>query len=315
MKQTMIADSIDLVGRNAQYDYACRKLLANREILAWILKEAAEEFRDCDVKEIAKEYIQGEPRVASVPVNPGETNAQILGLRNEDSVYGEGKITYDIHFQAVYPQGGQHMKLFVNVEGQKNFYPGYALPKRGIFYCCRMVSAQYGTEFTEPDYDDIKKVYSIWICMNPSKRVGNTIVKYAVRKEDVVGSMTVLPEDYDILTMVMICLGGEKSPNYGGILKLLDVLFSRERDAEEKKCILETEFGFEMTKKMEREVYVMCNFSEGLIEEVTREVTEQVEGRFEMLNLKLLAEQRYAELEKASRDRAYREVLCQQLGI
>ena len=29
-----------------------------------------------------------------------------------------------------------------------------------------MLSSQKGTEFTGRDYDNIRKVYSIWICMN-----------------------------------------------------------------------------------------------------------------------------------------------------
>jgi len=315
----MIANSIDAVGTDAQYDAACKKLLANREILAWILKEVAEEFKDCDVRTIAEKYIEGQPEVASVLVNPGETNAQIMGLRNEDSVYGEGKITYDVHFKALYPQGSRLIKLFVNVEGQKDFYPGYAIPKRGIFYCSRMLSSQYQTEFKEPYYDEIKKVYSIWICMNPSKKAGNTIVKYSIHKEDMLGETEVSKGDYDLLTMVMICLGGEEASNYEGIVKLLDVLFSNVRDAEEKKYILEEEFGIRMTEQMEKEVHVMCNFSEALIEEVTEEVTEkvtgEVENRFEKMNLKLLAEKRYEELQRASEDKGFREKLLVELGI
>lgn len=314
-RQTSIADSIDTVNRNAQYDEACKRLLANRELLSWILKEVTEEYQDCDVKTIAERYIDSQPQIASIPVNPGETNAGIIGLRNEDTVYGEGKVTYDIHFQAVYPQGNGFIKMFINVEAQKDFYPGYTLQKRGLFYCCRMISAQYNTEFTEPDYDKIKKVYSIWICMNPSKKAGNAIVRYGIRKEDLVGRLKESAADYDILSMIMICLGGEEAENYKGILKLLDVLFSREKDAEEKKRILETEFGIEMTKKMEREVHVMCNLSEGLVEEVTREVTNNVESRFEKLNLRLLAEKRYEDLERASKEREYREKLCREFGI
>jgi len=311
----MIADSIDIVGTNAQYDEACKKLLASREILAWILKEVTEEFRDYDVKEIAEKYIEGQPEVASRLVNPGETNAGILGLNNENTIYKEGKITYDVHFQAIYPEGNYYVKIFVNVEAQKDFYPGYAISKRGLFYCCRMISAQYQTEFTEPDYDNIKKVYSIWICMNPSKAAGNTIVKYAIQKEDVVGKLSVPVRDYDIMTMVMICLGGEKSKDYKGILKLLDVLFSKEKNAKEKKYVLEHEFGIEMTKQMEKEVHVVCNLSEGLVEEVTEEVTQKVESRFSRLILLLLAEKRYGELEQASRDREFREKLFAELGI
>ena len=61
--------------------------------------------------------------------------------------------------------------LIINVEAQNDFYPGYPLIKRGIYYCCRMISSQYGREFTGPHYEKIKKVYSIWICIMIRARI------------------------------------------------------------------------------------------------------------------------------------------------
>jgi hypothetical protein len=64
----------------------------------------------------------------------------------------------------------------------------------------------------------------------------------------------------------MICLGGSGGDNYSGILKLLDVLLSSEREPDEKKRILENDFSIEMTKSLEREVSIMCNLSKGVEE-------------------------------------------------
>lgn len=83
----------------------------------------------------------------------------------------EGIVTYDIRFLATAPVSGELIRLIINIEAQNDFYPGYPLIKRGIYYCSRMISAQYGTEFTKSHYEDIKKVYSIWICMNPPKNL------------------------------------------------------------------------------------------------------------------------------------------------
>lgn len=342
-KQTSIAKSIDVVDRDAQYDQACKKLLANREILAWILKASAQEFSDCSIKEIAEYCIISTPEISAIPVHPGETNTgskkalppDVAGLNNEDNVYGEGTITYDIRFQARYPDGNRLIKIFVNVEAQKNFYPGYALQKRGIFYCCRMISSQYNTEFTEPYYDDIKKVYSIWICMNPSRQAANSITQYCICKKQLKGFLPDKKENYDLMTLVLLCLGGEESQQYQGIVKLLDVLLSEKKMAVEKKQILEQEFNIQMTQTMEKEVYRMGSFSEALTERVTERVTaevtaevtatvtatvtaavtESVEKRFEKLNLQLLKSKRYDDLEKASQDKKYREVLFTELGI
>ena len=73
-------------------------------------------------------------------------------------------------------------------------------------------------------------------------------------------------ENYDLLTVVMICLGRAGHHNYTGILKLLDVLLSSEKKAEEKKKILMGDFDIAMTKKMESEVFSMCNLSKGVEE-------------------------------------------------
>ena len=52
-----------------------------------------------------------------------------------------------------------------------------------------------------------------------------------------------------------------------GILKLLEVLLSSERKAEEKKRILEEEFFIQMDAALESEVTLMCNLSKGVREE------------------------------------------------
>ena len=44
-----------------RYDAACKRLLSEKIILAWIMKSCLEEYRDYDVKEIARRYIEGEP--------------------------------------------------------------------------------------------------------------------------------------------------------------------------------------------------------------------------------------------------------------
>ena len=55
--------------------------------------------------------------------------------------------------------------------------------KRNLYYCCRLVSSQYGTEFTNSHYEKIKKVYSIFICMNHSNYRKNTINQYSIQEE------------------------------------------------------------------------------------------------------------------------------------
>ena len=53
----------------------------------------------------------------------------------------------------------------------------------------------------------MKKVYSIWICMNPPKKRRGTITRYRIQEEDVVGKVRENEKNYDLLTAIMVCLG------------------------------------------------------------------------------------------------------------
>ena len=53
------------------YDEACKRVLSERGIMAHILKACTEEFKDCDLQDIAKRYIQGEPSISRIAVEPG----------------------------------------------------------------------------------------------------------------------------------------------------------------------------------------------------------------------------------------------------
>lgn len=266
--ETTIAKNIRIADEKAKYDAACKRLLSEKIILAWIMKQCLEEYKDCDVKEIAETYIEGQPQVAEVAVAPDETKkgSMIQGINNEDVTMTEGIITYDIRFFAIVPASKDLIRLIINVEAQNDFYPGYPIPKRGIYYCSRMISSQYGTEFEESHYEDIKKVYSIWICMNPPKYRENTITRYFVAEENLVGEVKEKKANYDLLSVIMICLGSSKNKDYAGILKLLDVLLSTETSPVEKCQILEEDFQIEMTQTLESEVSLMCNLSKGVEE-------------------------------------------------
>lgn len=232
------------------------------------MKSCLQEYQGLDVKEIAEKYIEGQPSVGETPVYPDETNAasQIHGVSGEDTSLYEGTVTYDIRFHAIAPVSGELIRLIINVEAQNVFNPGYPLLKRGIYYCSRMISAQYGTEFTTAQYDKIKKVYSIWICMNPPENRRNSITRYAIQEDNLVGGVREPICDYDLLSVVMICLGNPGQDGKPDVLKLLDVLLSGETGQTEKRRILMEEFDIPMTEHLEQEVSVMCNLSQGILE-------------------------------------------------
>ena len=272
-----------------QYDEAVNRLLANKRILAAIMKDCVEEYRDCTVEEIAEKYIEGVPQVGEAGVHLDETNRGcpeeksstgraegcIHGAATEDASRTEGTVRYDIRFFASVPGEEGRISLIINVEAQNRFRPGYPLIKRAIYYGGRMLSAQYGPVFTKSEYGKLKKVYSIWLCTHPPAAWQNTITQYSLREKHIVGRAREERKNYDLLSIVMVCLGKADGENYGGLLKFLEVLLSDSRPAGEKRKILSEEFGMEMSGDLESGVRDMCNLSQGILERGIEEWMER----------------------------------------
>ena len=154
----------------------------------------------------------------------------------------------------------------INIEAQKKFYTGYDLVSRGVFYCARMLSAQLDTEFTTNNYDEMKKVYSIWLCMDTPKNVEYTITEYHMEPNLLYGNCA-REARYDLLSVIMICLGKEEDTSKGNKLhQLLTTILSGKLSIQQKKEMLERKYGFAMTRELDERMAGMCNLSE-LIEE------------------------------------------------
>lgn len=264
-QRTTLSQSIDIVQQKAQYDTACKKVLAEKIILAWIMKHTMKEYAEYEVRDIVERFIIGDAEIAVVNVLPDETNTpKVTGTGVEDATVTEGSITYDIQFRALVPSTDEVVQMIINVEAQNDFYPGYPIIKRGIYYCARMISSQYGTVFTRSHYEKIQKVYSVWICLNPPKERKNTITGYSLTEKAYVGKVKEKEGNYDLISAIMVCLGENDEDTESDLLRLLDVLLSSEKNAKEKKEILENEFQIPMTEEMEEEVEHMCNLSDGV---------------------------------------------------
>ena len=255
------ARNLDLAQAKIQYDEQCKKVLGDKNVLSCILQRTVREYAGMNREEIMK-CIEGEPEIGSRRVNPGETNAsQITGMANEDKVNEEGTIFYDIRFFAWIPKSREKIRLIINVEAQKKYHTGYSLTTRGVFYGARMISAQLGTEFEIPEYDKIKKVYSIWICMNAPQYIGNAISEYKLEKTDLIPGIPDRRKEYDKLSVVMVCLNTKKETE-DQFLGMLQTLFNTELAEKEKKERLEQEYEIQMENGFGKELSLMCNLSD-----------------------------------------------------
>lgn len=302
-------------GLISQYDAACKEVLSDKMILALIMKECMVEYAGVTAEAIARRFIETGPLVSQVLVEEHGAGwlPRIQGTNTEDVSVEEGRITYDIRFTATIPATGR--RLWIDVEPQKDFWPGYSLLKRGIYYLCRMISAQRGREFVGSDYDELKKVYSIWICMKPPKKYEHTIRYYEFCDREDMPDPGFEREKYDLLTLVMICLGDPRDLQAAGILRLLAVLLTNAYDLEDKQRILEEEFDIALTESMRKGMKRVCNLGEGIYEDGIEKGIEKGIGILNQMNLLLISTGRYEELEKAARDESYRNVLMNEFGL
>ena len=234
---TYISSEIDSADSKAQYDEHVRRILKDKNILAYILKYSVREFADYSLGE-ARASIEGEPEVAARHVHLDAVHA----LENESNI------------------------------------PGYDLVTRGIIYPARLLSQQMDVEYTAYNYDGVKKVYSIWICMNTPdrkrsyKRVADSIVEYTIKP-------TILyPPDgtvesistgrYDLMSTVFINLNSSKTvESKNTLISMLSTLLSTDIRPDEKKQVLEKDYGIPMSIELEKEVNSMCNLSEAIEEQ------------------------------------------------
>lgn len=289
--RTYLSDGIESAGIYAQYDGHVKRLLKDRNVLACILTGTVKEFQGYSMKEAA-DCIEKEPEVSSRPVMPAQMG-KIFGSSTESTIPGEGSITYDIVF-TVYTKDKERVKLYVNVEAQNSFYPGYDLVTRGVFYGARLLSEQMDKEFTPKNYDGIKKVYSIWICMNaPQNSAADSITEYSIQPNAVYGDYT-RNDRYDLLSVVMICLSRDTVRSENALIGMLSNLLSAELPVEKKKEMMEEQYGLPMSAEMESEVSNMCNLSYGIAEaaaaEAREKATAEVAAKYEKILEQTVAE-------------------------
>ncbi len=353
-----VAENLEVAGARAKYDAAARKVVAQKAILAYILKSALDEFAGIPAERIAKECIEGTPgiseaavhqdhpdrpdtlesdglclngssrtvgmlpdglcmdrsgrtvemlpeelcmsedgriagvsteemhlngddRIAGMPTEETCLNGddRIAGMPTEDVSIREGTVRYDIRFSAQVPGNRERMEIIVNIEIQNDDTPGYPIPKRGIYYGARLISAQRGTVFRNQEYGAIKKVVSIWICEESASARSDTISQYHIAETCRRGTYQEPKESYDLMTIVVMRLGPKGEDSADDAIRLLSKVFSTERSPADKKTVLAEEFHIEVTEKLNREVDSMCNLSTGVYNKGVRE--GRAEGRTE----------------------------------
>ena len=288
---TEIANAVNAAGDKAQYDTRVKRLLAQKSILAHILVKTVDEFKGMKPEDVVK-YIEGEPSISVVPVEPGLANMEktdatgqrIVGLNTENAEINEGLVRFDIIFYVRMKNGLS--QIIVNIEAQKDEPTEYKILNRAIFYVSRLISSQKERDFVNTNYDDIKQVLSIWICMNMDD---NSLSHIHLTKDELLKSCN-WKGNLDLLNIVLIGITNEipEHDEKYEMHRLIGALLSSELKEQEKLDIIEHEYNIPISQEFREDVRIMCNLSTGIeeraTERATKKATEKTSEKF-ILNM------------------------------
>ena len=275
---TEIANAVNAAGDKAQYDTRVKRLLAQKSILAHILVKTVDEFKGMKPEDVVK-YIEGEPSISVVPVEPGLANMEktdatgqrIVGLNTENAEINEGLVRFDIIFYVRMKNGLS--QIIVNIEAQKDEPTEYKILNRAIFYVSRMISSQKERDFVNTNYDDIKQVFSIWICMNMDD---NSLSHIHLTKDEMLKPCN-WKGNLDLLNIVLIGITNEipEHDEKYEMHRLIGALLSSELKEQEKLDIIEHEYNIPISQEFREDVRIMCNLSTGIEERATEKTSEK----------------------------------------
>ena len=275
---TEIANAVNAAGDKAQYDTRVKRLLAQKSILAHILVKTVDEFKGMKPEDVVK-YIEGEPSISVVPVEPGLANMEktdatgqrIVGLNTENAEINEGLVRFDIIFYVRMKNGLS--QIIVNIEAQKDEPTEYKILNRAIFYVSRLISSQKERDFVNTNYDDIKQVFRIWICMNMDY---NSLSHIHLTKDEMLKPCN-WKGNLDLLNIVLIGITNEipEHDEKYEMHRLIGALLSSELKEQEKLDIIEHEYNIPISQEFREDVRIMCNLSTGIEEKATEKTSEK----------------------------------------
>lgn len=164
--------------------------------------------------------------------------------------------------------------MIINIEAQRKEPVEYHILNRAVFYTSRMISSQKERDFTNSNYNDIKRVYSIWVCMNMNE---NSLEHIHLKKDSFINSHN-WKGNTELFNIVMIGLSEEvpEADKKYELHRLLGALLSQTLTVQEKENIMEEEYKIPMEQEMRDEVNTMCNLSQGIREDAREEMIVEI---------------------------------------
>ena len=258
-------------------DASSKAIFASIPFMARILKDCVRELAPYSQQEIMKLCQKANIHFASVPVHDqqaageilaGQIDKQWITLDNlstassvEDVSATEGAVRFDLLIELTIPMpDGAHIAVVVNVEIQNDGDNVCRIIKRGIYYCSRLISRQKNRTFKAPKYENIRKVYSIWLLAAADNLLANSIRRFSLKEEIITApqsKMSPLPTAYyDMMEVVIAGINGDYRPlRKPNVLELLWLLSSVEMDHGKARQYLQEVFKMDVTETMDTEIH------------------------------------------------------------
>lgn len=250
---------------NAKYDNSVKLLFRNKEIIAPILKYVVPEYRDYSVEDIVR-FIDADTITLEMPVNDIPIDNIPIDMKDQGTEFSsitEKLIRYDLHFKSKNPELSEDEKdilvmIYIDFEVQNDYSPAYPVIKRAVYYAARDISKQLGTITEKTNYSSIQKVYSIWVCNERiPKNMQNTVTRYTLQKQDVIGRAEEAVSDYDLMSIIIIRRGEEDSEEE--IFKYLKAVFCADIEGIKEHVDIED-------SEVEQEVRDMSGLGQAIME-------------------------------------------------
>ena len=237
-------------------DTMFKNVLSIKEFLAIIMKETLDEYKEENLETIINEYIENHIHVGDTLVH-----SNISGTNTEINLDNK-KTTYDINFYARLPKSNDKIGIVINIEVQSDFYPGYQILNRAHYYNARNMSVQFGEFFDEYEYDNLRKVVSIWLMLDPPQYMSDGINRYTMHEEHIYGN---IKENKTLIRkneIIMVYLSHKSKSKFIQLFnELRDGIFKFDEFYE----TLKNDFGYEKRITREKEVTQMCDYGQYVI--------------------------------------------------
>lgn len=253
-KPSMLSESLATAGIHAQYNQHAVNILSFKAVAANIMKYGLKEFRYYDQDYIIRECLCDVKR--KVALHPGvmDGDEKLIEMNSENIIPLEGVVRFDVIYEAKIPGKDIPYYIIIYVEMQKNSSVQYPIVVRAIYYVARIISKEYGTVFTDSNYQSIQKACSIWIL--PEKGNGISRVEFNIAENS--KEIGLKESDIDKEEIIVTGMGPDDEPNLGDFLY---TLFSQDLTIEQKKEKLRIRYKMIMEKEMEEEELKMLSLS------------------------------------------------------